>query len=222
MAEKYTGQPMDRRYVGEQIDITYSLKRCIHAGKCVIHLPDVFDRHGRPWIRPNDATPDQIAQVILMCPTGALHFERKDGGLPETPPPENMILAWQNGPIQFHGDLSVTGTNVDMQEETRLTLCRCGESTNKPFCDNSHTKTGFVSDDRHQSIGRETPPAAGGKLRIAVEPDGPYDVSGSVRIVNHVGDLLYQGNHARLCRCGFSSTRPFCDGTHLKIEFRSE
>jgi CDGSH-type Zn-finger protein/uncharacterized Fe-S cluster protein YjdI len=221
MPKKYTGTAMDRRYMGDQIDITYSLKRCIHAEKCVIHLPGVFDRHGRPWIRPNDATPDQVAQVILMCPTGALHFERKDGDLSETPPSENTILAWQNGPLQANGDLSVIGTNVEIQEETRLTLCRCGESTNKPFCDNSHTKTGFVSEDSHRSPAQDTPPA-GGKLTITVEPDGPYDVSGSVRIVNYTGDVLYAGDHARLCRCGFSSTRPFCDGTHLKIEFRSE
>src|SRR6185369_9465152 len=107
MAKSYTGKNMDRRYMGDQIDITYSLKRCIHAEKCVIHLPGVFDRHGRPWIRPNDATPDQIAQVILMCPTGALHFERKAGGPAETAPPENTILAWQNGPLQVHGEMSV-------------------------------------------------------------------------------------------------------------------
>lgn len=212
---------MDRRYSGDQIDITYSLKRCIHAEECVNNLPAVFDRYGRPWINPNGAAPDETAGVIRLCPTGALHFERRDGGPPEVPPPENTILAWKDGPLQLKGQLTVTGAQVDLQEETRVALCRCGESTNKPFCDNSHTKTGFVSEDRHQAEIRELH-AAGGNLSITVEANGPYDLRGSVRIFNHAGDLLYSGDHVRLCRCGYSGTRPFCDGTHLTNNFRAE
>jgi len=219
VVEKSTGG-LSKRYTGDQIDVTYNVRRCIHAQECVKRLPAVFDRESRPWVRADAASPDQIAEVILACPSGALHFERKDDGIEEAASSEASILLWENGPLQIQGDLSISGTEIEM-EETRVTLCRCGESTNKPFCDNSHLKTGFHSEDMYQSTIQELE-GESSRLAIDLEPNGPYVVSGSVHIYNHAGDLLFAGDRVKLCRCGYSHTRPFCDGTHLTNQFQAE
>ena len=82
----YTGQADDRRYSGEQADITYSLKRCIHAEECIHRLSAVFDPKKRPWIQADGASADDLVAMVTHCPSGALHVERKDGGVPEAPP----------------------------------------------------------------------------------------------------------------------------------------
>lgn len=134
MDEKYTGKAQDRRYVGSDADILYNVKRCIHAEECIQRLASVFDAKKRPWITPTGAPVEAIVEVIPKCPSGALHYERKDGGLEETAPPENTITLWADGPVQFHGDLIIEGATVELKGETRATLCRCGASENKPFC----------------------------------------------------------------------------------------
>ncbi len=221
MTEQPTAGKNDKRYTGDQIDVTYNVRRCIHFAACVRQLPAVFDRSGRPWVKANNAPADQIAEVVMMCPSGALHFERKDGSMSEAARPENTIRVWEDGPLEFVGDLSIIKADTEVRAETRATLCRCGESTNKPFCDNSHIKTGFQSEDTEQRP-IEASELAGGKLTVTVEANGPYDVQGRVQIFNHAGALLYSGDHVRLCRCGFSSERPFCDGTHLRIQFQGD
>src|SRR5689334_11238392 len=104
MTEVYTG--VDRRYAGDEVDITYNLKRCIHAEFCVHHLSQVFDKEKRPWISTNAAAVEHIAAVIEECPSGALHYDRKDG-IHEAIPQTNVITVWQNGPLQLHGNLTI-------------------------------------------------------------------------------------------------------------------
>lgn len=65
---------------------------------------------------------------------------------PRPPPETNTIILWHNGPLQVHGDLSIQGTNVDIADETRVTLCRCGASQQKPFCDQTHRSIGFEAE----------------------------------------------------------------------------
>jgi CDGSH-type Zn-finger protein len=59
---------------------------------------------------------------------------------------------------------------------------------------------------------------------IKVRESGPYKVTGPVKIVDVDGneyDLSDQGEAVALCRCGGSTTKPFCDGTHSRIGFRA-
>ncbi|MGH7598395.1 MAG: CDGSH iron-sulfur domain-containing protein [bacterium] len=131
-------------YVGDTIVVRYDVKRCIHAEECVHGLPVVFKRNERRWIQPEGATADEVATVVMCCPTGALHFERKDEGKPETIPDENVIRVSPNGPLYLRGDILLTSPDGSiMLEDTRVALCRCGASKNKPFCDGSHTRVGF-------------------------------------------------------------------------------
>ena len=220
MAEKYSGKVMDRRYKGDAVDITYSLKRCIHAEQCIHNLSAVFDKNRRPWIITGAASADEVARVVPLCPSGALHFEGKNGST-ESIPEVNRILLWEHGPLQVHGEVEVSGSTVELQGETRATLCRCGGSANKPFCDNAHLTNDFQAPDVTMEWGEETN-RAGGKLHITVEANGPYLVSGEVTIINAAGAVIFSGSEVWLCRCGGSSNKPFCDSTHERIGFQAE
>jgi CDGSH-type Zn-finger protein/uncharacterized Fe-S cluster protein YjdI len=218
----YTGRDQDRVYTGENADVTYSLRRCIHAKECVTRLSTVFNLDQRPWIQVGATDGDVLADTVERCPSGALHHIRKDGGAAEATPVENRITLWPNGPIQIYGDLHIVAAGVDVENETRATLCRCGASQNKPFCDNSHQKIDFKV---VEAATPDTLPVSiieGGTLNIDALPDGPLQVTGSVRIVDVTGAELFAGDSVRLCRCGGSAKKPFCDGTHLHNGFQAE
>lgn len=135
-----------RAYEGDDVIVRYSVRRCIHAEECVHGLPGVFDPQQRPWIDPDGAPADAVAAVILRCPTGALHYERKDGGAEEPIPEENTIRVAPDGPLYVRGDLEITTPDgTVLLRETRAALCRCGASKIKPFCDNSHEDIGFTT-----------------------------------------------------------------------------
>jgi CDGSH-type Zn-finger protein/uncharacterized Fe-S cluster protein YjdI len=220
MSDQYTGKSMDRRYTGQAVDITYNVKRCIHAEECVHRLGEVFDSKRRPWISPDATTSDRVAQVVTLCPSGALHYESKDDTPPEMIPESNTITLWHNGPLQLKGELRIEGTTVDVQEETRATLCRCGGSQNKPFCDNSHKQIDFDGTAAEGLSATAVPD--GGSLKVTVMPNGPLNVEGSFSVYDEQGSLLYSGRKAALCRCGGSGKKPFCDGTHLRNGFTGE
>ena len=135
---------VERVYGNEQIAVTWEPKFCIHAGYCFRGLPEVFQPESRPWVKINVAAPEQIAETVMRCPTGALHFERLDGGPQEPQPDETTIQTRPNGPLYVRGKVRITGTGGTLiREDTRVALCRCGASENKPFCDGSHRRVGF-------------------------------------------------------------------------------
>jgi CDGSH-type Zn-finger protein len=62
------------------------------------------------------------------------------------------------------------------------------------------------------------------EVEIKTRENGPYRVQGPVRIIDADGnefDLSDKGEVIALCRCGGSTTKPFCDGTHSKIGFEA-
>lgn len=90
--------------------------------------------------------PDEIAETVLTCPTGALHFRRVDGGEQETAATETTVEPLPNGPLLVRGRLKIVDAEGRViREDTRLALCRCGASGNKPFCDGSHRRVGFTT-----------------------------------------------------------------------------
>ena len=222
MAEKYNGKAMDRRYSGQAVDITYSLKRCIHAEQCVRHLNEVFAKNRRPWVNADGAEAVEVERVVPLCPSGALHFESKDGTV-ESVPEENVIRLGSNGPLYIRGDLNIVGGTVDVHGETRAALCRCGASRNKPFCDNSHRDIGFNAPASAAESTSDAPiVVANGPLIVSAQPNGPYIVSGNFKLVSDDGEVLQVGNDVWLCRCGHSTHKPFCDDSHLSSDFQAE
>jgi CDGSH-type Zn-finger protein/uncharacterized Fe-S cluster protein YjdI len=218
----YTGRDQDRVYSGENADITYSLRRCIHAKECVNRLSTVFNLDQRPWIQVGATNGDVLADTVERCPSGALHHFRKDGGAAEATPQANRITLWPNGPIQVSGDLRITAAGVDIADETRATLCRCGASQNKPFCDNSHLKTGYSAAPASSERAEAGPIIEGGTLHIDAAANGPLRITGNVRILEADGTEIFAGDTVALCRCGSSANKPFCDGTHLTYGFQAE
>lgn len=209
-----------KRYTSDTIEVTYDVQRCIHAAECVHGLPAVFDTTKRPWIQPGEADADAVAKVVLRCPTGALQFERKDGGAAEPVPAENRIVVTANGPLHVRGDVHIEIGDAS-RRETRLSLCRCGQSANKPFCDNAHKDADF-SDDGQMSAAQSDAPHISGTLAVTPATNGPLLLRGNFELVSADGQTVYRGQKAALCRCGGSSNKPFCDGTHKAINFTTE
>jgi uncharacterized Fe-S cluster protein YjdI/CDGSH-type Zn-finger protein len=132
-------------YTGESTDVTWEGERCIHYRACVQGTPDVFDVDRRPWILPDGTEDaDRLAGVVESCPTGALHCERHDGGGSEAVPERNTVGVAAGGPLYVRGDVTVEDEDGErLLTDTRLALCRCGASGNKPLRDGSHGDVGF-------------------------------------------------------------------------------
>jgi len=204
---------------GDKLVLRSEGKRCIHARHCVLGAPRVFLANVKgPWLYPDEMTVEQLAHVIQMCPSGSLTYERLDGGPQEPAPAINELRVRENGPYAVRASVDLIGHGALL----RATLCRCGASQNKPFCDGSHNAIGFAATGEPPT--RESTPLAerGGRLEIRPELDGPLVVTGSVEICCNTGRTVDRTTATRLCRCGGSSTKPFCDGTHARIGFRSE
>jgi uncharacterized Fe-S cluster protein YjdI len=136
-----------KTYANESIEVQWEPKLCIHTQNCVRGLGEVFDAQARPWIRVDAADAERIAETVLTCPTGALHFRRLDGGPQEEPPADTTIEPRQNGPLFLRGRVRIVDNDgATIREDTRVALCRCGASRNKPFCDGSHREIGFTTD----------------------------------------------------------------------------
>ena len=204
---------------GETVQITFNGKLCIHSRFCVTGAPKVFLANVQgPWIHPDQMAAEGLAAVARECPSGAIQYRRKDGAPQEQAPPVNLIRTLQDGPNAFRGDLRLDGQSIGY----RATLCRCGASKNKPFCDGSHHEIEF-SATGEPPTGEKTAMLAvrDGPIDIAPQVDGPLMVRGNMEIISGTGRVLARLPAARFCRCGHSNTKPFCDGTHAKIGFKS-
>lgn len=205
-------------YKGKSIVVTYDAKRCIHAAECVHGLPGVFDPKAKPWIDPDGATADELAEVVLRCPTGALNFERLDGGAVESSPAENKIAIEADGPLYVHADVEVVdGDGTVVTNDARVALCRCGASENNPYCDGKHSEAGFSDSGAIPDARLKPSDASSGKLKVTLAQNGPLILDGPVTLTG--GDDSCTGQRGALCRCGASQNKPFCDGAHAKIGF---
>ncbi len=129
---------LTREYHAPGITVAWFAGRCIHSANCVRSLPAVFDPKRRPWIEPDAATADAIAAAVLRCPTGALHFVRRDGGAQEAADVPTTLTPIRNGPLYVRGDVEVRALDgAPLRRDTRMSLCRCGLASKVPFCDNS-------------------------------------------------------------------------------------
>ena len=125
---------------GKKAVIRFEAKKCIHSRHCVLDRPDVFVPNVEgDWIHPDRASAEEVAELAHNCPSGAIQYERLDGEPNELPPGVNTVRVRENGPLAVHAKMLVDGRDLGV----RVTLCRCGASKNKPFCDGSHASIGF-------------------------------------------------------------------------------
>ena len=212
-----TRQTKLHRYEGRGGIVTYDAKRCIHAAACVHGLPAVFDPNAKPWVHPDGADATALAAAVARCPSGALAIERPDGHVASTPE-INIATLTANGPAYLHGDITVVSSDGVARTETRMALCRCGASQNKPYCDGSHTAAAFLDAGRLPADSVAGSASASGKLTVTPQPNGPVKCEGRLTIKGSDGRATAT-DKAFLCRCGASGNKPYCDGTHKKIGF---
>ena len=208
--------PAQRTYETDRIAVHWDSTRCIHTARCVQSLPQVFDVNRRPWIDVTAAEADELAEAIRRCPTGALRYTRRDGAPQEEPQRPAVAIPIPDGPLLVLGDLRVQGPEGEtITEETRLTLCRCGNSRNQPFCDNSHVQGGFRSAEfTPKPRAGEPPSGEDGQTTITATRDGSLHFEGRVVVMTSAGEELADADDLWLCRCGQSGSKPFCDGSH--------
>lgn len=136
-----------RSYRTDKIVVYWNASVCINSHRCVNGLPQVFQPKARPWIKVDAATADEIAEVVARCPSGALHFERLDGGAQEQVADEVTMAPQPDGPLYVRGRMRIVNADGSLlREDSRMALCRCGSSHNKPFCDGSHRSNGFQAE----------------------------------------------------------------------------
>ncbi len=203
-------------YPGADVTIVNDGKRCIHSRYCVLNLNSVFVPNiDGPWIRPDAAAREAVVAVVERCPSGALRYE---AGAAEQTPTVNTLRIWENGPLAFHGELDILGDKSSF----RATLCRCGMSRRKPFCDHSHVEANFTATGEPPA--KDTPALVvrNGPLKITPGKDGPLQVEGALEICGASGRTVSRETKTWLCRCGHSQNKPFCDGRHKAAGFKDD
>ncbi|HEY3887534.1 MAG TPA: ferritin-like domain-containing protein [Caulobacteraceae bacterium] len=202
-----------------EITLRFDAARCIHSRHCVLGAPSVFLANVKgPWLHPESVSVERCSEIAHACPSGAITYQRHDGGPQETPPSVNVLTVRENGPYAVHAQVELAGHGAMF----RVTLCRCGKSANKPFCDNSHRAAGFTATGEPGTVDSDPLDARDGALVVTPLVDGPLQVIGALEICSGTGRTLNRVENARLCRCGASGAKPFCDGSHARVGFRSE
>jgi CDGSH-type Zn-finger protein/uncharacterized Fe-S cluster protein YjdI len=198
--------------------IRFDAKRCIHSRYCVLTRPDVFvPNTPGDWIYPDRATESEVAELAHQCPSGAIRAERADGSPLEKAPLVNTVRLRENGPLAVNAAIEMSGASQGF----RLTLCRCGASANKPYCDGSHSAAGFVASGEVAGKASEALAQRNGPLSIVPVTDGPLRVMGNLEVVSGTGRTIDRLTQCSLCRCGQSKNKPYCDGSHKAAQFRA-
>jgi uncharacterized Fe-S cluster protein YjdI len=158
-------------YSTPEIEVSWEPDLCIHSAKCVQGSFKVFNPRRRPWIELDHENAERILAIVATCPSGALKARRlgtgetgrnEEGDDPrvggplesgtgnsgtaaqELGPSKPVITASKNGPllVSFSCVVKDADGNV-IREVSKASLCRCGQSSNKPFCDGTHSTVNF-------------------------------------------------------------------------------
>jgi len=203
---------------GKTVTITFDASRCIHSRGCVLGHPEVYVPNVvGEWIHPDAASPEEVIRTGLNCPAGAIQVFQNDGsGSSNEPPVVNTLRVRENGPLAIEAELLIKG---ERQAAPRATLCRCGASKNKPFCDGSHSGAGFAATGEPATVAAGALAVRNGPVNITPVPNGPLRVSGNLELVSGTGRTINKVTATSLCRCGQSKNKPYCDGTHKVAGF---
>ena len=141
---------LSKTYTNGEVTIVWKPSACIHSANCwkkAGSLPEVFNPAEKPWIKPENASTKRIIDQIKKCPSGALSYYMNDENKNEVVEvkEERNIEVIPNGPLMVYGTLKIkTATGEEIKENKVTAFCRCGASSNKPYCDGSHRKIDFT------------------------------------------------------------------------------
>jgi len=135
-----------KKYSNGEVTIVWKPNECIHSTICFKGLGNVFDPTKRPWITLEGSTTEKIIDQVKKCPSGALsYYLNRDGENEEVKVQAETILeTTPNGPLMVYGNVTIKDSKGNLTKKNNVTaFCRCGASSNKPFCDGSHKKIDF-------------------------------------------------------------------------------
>lgn len=203
---------------GREVTIHFDAGKCVHSRHCVLSHPEVFVPNVKgEWIYPDAAPAEEVIRLGQMCPSGAIRVLRNDGtGSSDAVPVVNTLRVRENGPLAIEAELLIRGV---VQPSPRATLCRCGQSQSKPFCDSAHVAAGFAATG--EPVAKDAPAleARNGPVDVQPQPNGPLKIVGNLEIVSGTGRTVNKVRQAFFCRCGQSKNKPYCDGSHKVVGF---
>jgi len=115
---------------------------CAHLGFCGTRLTNIW--------KAVDETDDSTVRLAVInmvekCPSGAITYRFAGDDADTEPEFGPRIGVIDNGPLWVTGSIPVTtSTGTELEPRARVTLCRCGQSANKPLCDGAHYDAGFI------------------------------------------------------------------------------
>lgn len=133
-----------KEYSNGEVTVVWQPEICIHSAVCFRELPSVFQPRVRPWIKIDGASTEAIVKQVKACPSGALSYYRNGEVEEVEKSQETKVVIRENGPLLVFGTLKVNHKDGSEEIKTKITaFCRCGGSSNKPFCDGTHVKNNF-------------------------------------------------------------------------------
>ncbi len=136
---------LTKHYTNGEITVTWKPDQCIHSKICWTGLLEVFDPRRRPWINMDAGTTELITEQVNKCPSGALsYFSNAENTVAPSVDVDTIIEVSENGPLLVYGNVTIKDKAGNETVKYKTTaLCRCGASSNKPYCDGTHVKIGF-------------------------------------------------------------------------------
>ena len=134
-----------KEYESTDLTVLWEAEKCIHSEKCFRGLSSVFDPKARPWVNVGGAADAEIRKQIDACPSGALAYRLHSQAPASAELEEEQIVEVINdGPLMVYGNIKVKNADGSEVAKNRVTaFCRCGASSNKPYCDGTHKKIEF-------------------------------------------------------------------------------
>jgi len=145
---------------------------------------------------------------------------QKQHGPPRLLEIPNEALITSAGPINLTGNITLVQEDGSITYANHISLCRCGASRKKPICDEQHLDVEFLNSGRILEASDVPHSERPSKITVSLIKNGPVTFRGRLRLHNSMGQECVKQRGA-LCRCGQSATKPFCDGSHDKVGFRS-
>lgn len=125
--------------VGGDVNVRYDQNICVHAGFCGTTLTNVWDEAAKTG---DTAARMHAIAMIEHCPSGALTYQL--AGVVNEPLFPQAVAVINDGPLWVTAGVPITNSDgTTLERRNRVTLCRCGQSANKPLCDGSHKAAGF-------------------------------------------------------------------------------
>jgi len=130
-------------FPGDPITFYENIAICSHAGFCPSGKPD-------KWREDGEFTDEELVEKVRKCPSGALSYARGEVEYRDQDRPQRMSLV-KDGPLQIEGGIELRNTEWgEGASKEHYTLCRCGASKMKPFCDGTHDEVWKNGEDAYE------------------------------------------------------------------------